>query len=556
MKLFFAWIESTEVFLKDIHCKEDLNIFKCVISQREAETAVARLLTNFDEQLVCQINQNQKPRYAIISCHDGKDTHVLLRGRLVHIPRYANDGLLEWELNAESIDAGDQIKNVIETLQKDSDFEAGFYDSVGIADVLESRTELLCWDRTTGYLTLSDILSGKKKKEISSEIFDDSLVMKLGVTPLNSVHVSVEANWQQRYEDVINLAPLIARKFSHGIINTLTVDSLVKSWPREGDKIGPAKTRCNTGYTVVKSRLQRLPNGINGLPMTTQPLYVSDKGGEPHLKTFQHGWFKASLWVNWNYKQACREVIEFSVLNGAPSTGGGRLNLNFKITDGNRYAEKSWSSTVFRSDRGKRLLSYAEKVARAHMAGSSRQLEVEFCVPFNALYDVDLDTSVTVKHERLPGGQVTGKVVSYQLRMMADQWVVWVKLATKPTGDRLYGCEDGIEKACLETLEDSCFSIDYTKDNAPTDWHLKKISGDVPRDPELFRINDLVEHISVKGDAKDQIDALHKAQYPAVMNYKDAIRNESFHLMIQFMNLTPKSICESKWERRLPIIVF
>jgi hypothetical protein len=450
MRLFFAWIESNEVFSKDIHCREDLIIFKCIISQRETETAVARLLTNSDKIGAPEMGQNPKPCYAIISCDDGKDIYVLLRGRLVNIPRYANDGLLEWELNAESPDAARQIKDMIDVLQKDPDFEAGFYDSVGISDVLESRTELLCWDRTTGHLTLSDVLYGAKQKTVSSEIFEDSLVVKLGSTPLNAVHVTLEANWQQTYDDVINLAPLIARKFSRGIINTLTIDALVKNWPREGDKIGPAKTRCNTGYTVVKSRLQRLPNGVNGLPLTTQPLYVSDKGAEPRLKTFNHGWFKASLWVNWDYKQLCREVVAFSVLNSTPATGGRVLNLNFKVMNGNNYAETRSSPTVLRSDRGKRLLGYVEKVARAHMIGSSRQLEVEFCVPFSALHDVDLDTSIEVKHNRLPGGVVVGKVISYQLRMSAGQWIIWVKLAARA----MVGGSDAAENAHVESLDE------------------------------------------------------------------------------------------------------
>ena len=67
---------------------------------------------------------------------------------------------------------------------------------------------------------------GSKHKYIGDEILNDSLVARIGKTPLNAVHVTVEANWQQRHTDVINIAPLIARKFSRGLINTLTVDAL------------------------------------------------------------------------------------------------------------------------------------------------------------------------------------------------------------------------------------------------------------------------------------------------------------------------------------------
>lgn len=550
MKLFFAWIELNEVFLSEIHAREDLRIFKCVIAQRETETAVARLLTD-----ACAINedsQSKKPRYGVISFFDGETTHVLMRGKLVHIPRHAADGFLEWELNAEADDAKSQINQLVEKLKVDPTFEAGFYDNVGLSEVLESRQEVMCWDRVTGRLQLSDVLTGSMQESIKDEILKDTLVVRIGKTPVNAVHVTVEATWHQRYSDVINVAPLIARKFSKGIMNTLTVDALEKSWPREGDKIGLGKTRKNTGYAVVKSWLKRLPKGVNGLPAMTSPFYLSEHGKAPRLMSFRHGWFKACLWVNWVYMQLCRESVDFSVLNVSPTTGGQVRHLHFNIADGDAYAEQASASTVLRSGRGRKLLAYAERVAKAHIRGSSRQLEVEFCVPFERLWHVNLDKTVEVTHQDLPGGRIVGKVMAYQLRMTSDSWVVWVKIgACVDVSD--VGDSDVLGAVASEFMDDFVVT-NYVVDDE-NHWRLVKVSGDVPRDPSLFRVHDLVESITVTGDGKRQTDALKEAQYPAMMHYKDALLDHAFSLEIKFMDLQPKPLCESRWERALPLVV-
>ncbi|MES2252814.1 MAG: hypothetical protein V4482_03910 [Pseudomonadota bacterium] len=548
MKLFFAWIESNEVFVPEIHMCEDLRIFKCVISQRETEAAVARLLTDSAIESSKDAKRHTKePRHGIISFYDGTKARVLMRGKLVHIPRYAADGLLEWELNAEAVDAAAQINRLVEKLKADPTFESGFYTHVGLADVLESRMEIMCWDRETGRLALSNILHGTKHEIITDEILGDSLVVKMGVTPVNAVHVTMEVNWQQRYTDVINLAPLIARKFTCGIINTLTIGALAKSWPHEGDKIGLVKTRKNTGYHVVKSWLKRLPKGLNGFASTTVPLYMSENGKEPRLRTFHHGWFKGCLWVNWEYKQPCREVVEFSMLNASPVAGGQVRHLQFRLADADAYLEKASAATVLRTDRGNRLLTYAKRVAQAHIVGASRQLEVEFCVPFERLWHVNLDTTLDVAYEGLPGGRVVGKVISYQLRATSKCWVVWVKIAAAM--DAVNQAESADHVPIAAEFVDDCIS------EGENDWPLVKVSGDVPRDPSLFRLADLVESIVVKGDGAAQLEVLQAAQYPASVHYRDALQDEAFSLEVQFMDLQPKPLCEARWERAVPIVV-
>ncbi len=210
-----------------------------MISQRETEAAVARILTDATADDVMELGDLTQS-HALISYHDGQQAHVLFRGHVSRIPNSKGDGFMEWELNAERSDAMQQIRCLVDELKQNPSFEAGFYNSVGIAEVLENRSDVIHWNRETGRLELSNLFVGRKTKTLSDEIFNDSLVVRMGQTPLNAVHVSVEANWTQRYEDVFNLAPLIARQFKHKMISTLTIKSLIRQWPRVGDKIGRA----------------------------------------------------------------------------------------------------------------------------------------------------------------------------------------------------------------------------------------------------------------------------------------------------------------------------
>jgi hypothetical protein len=194
-------------------------------------------------------------------------------------------------------------------------------------------------------------------------------------------------------------------------------------------------------------------------------------------------------------------------------------------------------------------LDYAERVARAHVVGASRQLEVEFCVPFERLWQVDLDTSIDVTHDGLPGGRIVGKVISYQLRATSECWVVWVKIAAAVDAGNVVDTSS----VAAEFLDDYVLG-DYVAEYA-NDWPLLKVAGDVPRDPSLFRVSDLVESIAVKGDGNRQMEVLQAAQYPAVTHYKDSLRDEAFSLEVKFMDLQPKSSCEMRWERAFPIVV-
>lgn len=347
------------------------------------------------------------------------------------------------------------------------------------------------------------------------------------------------------------MAPLIARQFKHKMISTLTIKSLIRQWPRVGDKIGRIKTRRNSGYEVVKSTLTRFGT-VKGFPSVTPPIYLGEPGQEPRFRHFNYGWFKGSLWINWHYKQPCREVVNFSVLNVNACAGGGVRQLAFKLGHADSYLTRQSATTLLRTERGTKLLDYAASVAKAHMAGSQRQLEIECCVPFDCFRDVDLDTTVVVEYPDIPGKRVAGKVVSYRLVIAPDQWFVWVKVAAAVTTvaavkvlDRSYD-----RVVCSEFISD-----DYAK-SLSSDWALYPSGSDhdVPDDPETFRMHDLVESIRIGGDSATQVDALMAAQYPNHTDYKAVLRDHLCFLNVQFRSLEPKPVMTATWERGTPIM--
>jgi hypothetical protein len=394
------------------------------------------------------------------------------------------------------------------------------------------------WDRCSGALSLSNLVHGRAHKIVEGEIFDGSLKVTLGATPLNQVNVQVEANWVQRHEGVFNVAPMIGGQFPKGVMNTLTPNALIQQWPRVGDKIG-SKGGRGFGYTVVKSALKRLKaEALEGMRQTTDPIEILDRG-KVLKKIFKYAWFKGSLWLNWLYRQPCGERLSFSVSREAAVVEGNVRQLILKLPHADGYLSHPSAVSLFQEPRGVALLNYAKAVAMAHMRGSMRQLEVEFAVPFSKAWAIDLDTSVTIRHRSIPNGALTGKIVRYAFVCDADQWVAVVQVA-----------------APLQSIEPV---------GALQAWDLVCVNDEVRSqlvDPATFMVDDLVEEIEVGGDATLQVTALQGAALTCGEGPKqggarslEVLKAEPFFVHMRLRNLTPRPFAAVAWVQRGSFVV-
>ncbi len=520
MKIFLVWVKSLQKFEnKDLQklvmeqgdCGMN-RLFHVSISQNESQVAMVKMMTDitYDDMVDCL----QKARVLTNDARDlsqlqavfvlqktPDDCDVLFCGHVSGVPLIKGDRLIEWEFTAQPHDGIQQMQKMTTDLlsaSKAGEFESVFYDDVELADVLESRPQVMHWNRCKGQLLLSDLFKGRKHKEVEGDVFEGSLQVVLGENPLKAVNVMVETKWCQEVEKFFDLAPLIAKTFPQGVINTLTPTALLRQWPKVGTVLmgrltSKESTTAGTSCVeVVKSELYRKPVGdLQGIKRRTKTFK------EIATKAFavKYVWFGAKLWVRWFYKRDRIERVRFQVVNPLVQNGLAQRTLIFRVpreVGQGCVAQVKGIQTVLTTQRGLEWLVYAKRVAKVHLAATSRQVEVSFTVPFSQYYDVDLDTCIHLKHYSLPQGFIYGKVIRYVLEMKESAWQVRITIAAT--------IRQGIVGG--ESLQED-------------DWHFEKEECEQEErvgedekssyfEPELACVEDIVHELNISGNAFEQ----------------------------------------------------
>ena len=481
MKIYFAWVKDKQQFQNIESLKrEDLKIFKLMISQKEGEAALAKILVPTNAPVLSS--------WAVISCEDQNQKFtVLFQGQPLGFPRNFNQDFAEIELSAEPKDAARQLSELAGQLKM-----APFYDDLFIEpgddnpiNVLEARPELFCWDRCLGTVGLSNVFQGKRRLDLSDGVLADSLKIGLGDVPLDAVEVEVKAEWVQKANGELNLFPKIAQSFSNGKINTLTPNALVHHWPKVGDKIGPTKTRKKSGYQVTKSFLEKInpprTGGLNLYPTLSPEFSLGPDRKPVRLKRV---WFKGELWLDWKYRQKRTEVARFMLHHDFQLKGKIRprhKKLKIQLQNIGEFLPGSDSASFFQTDKGKQVIDHAIEMAKAYLAGTARCIEVEFQVSLEQALDIGLDDTVVLKNDFIPGGCLEGKVMEYRFEINEQERVVWVRL--------------GVAAGAIEAEKSAISFLSY-EGQQPTQGIIN---------PEALTVEDFVKHIHVHGSAEDQI---------------------------------------------------
>ncbi len=492
MKFYFAWVSYPQSLpiTKEL-CQEDLKIFRLVIHQQENEVAIAKVWVP-PESII-------KNMWAVISYEDNqKQTHTLFQGRPVGFPRVLSQEHVEIELSAEPNNAQQQLTQYAEELKVPVLYDSLFIERNDDNPVngLEARNDLFYWDRCTGKLSLSNLFEGKRHLDLSAFILDGTLKLRLGETPLSSIHVEVQAEWTQRVEGEFNLFPKIAEKFSQGKMNTLTPQQLLKNWPKIGEKIGPEKTRKQSGYQVVRSVLEEVPalrTGILNLyPSVTPEIRVQEDAQPQRLK---RSWFEGELWLDWHYRQKRREVACFTLQQQTQLDGRIRPYhkcLKIQLQKIDSLLDASCAS-FFHTPRGQQAIDHALERAKAYLAGRSRCVDVQFQVPFEKGFDISLDDTVILQGNFIPYKKLQGKVVEYHIKVTETEKTVWIRLGVA------VGQQQQNFKVASHHQTPSGISYQPFKSQYP-------VQGVI--DPEKITLDRLVESVVVHGDGKEQTDFL------------------------------------------------
>lgn len=536
MITYFAWSKKGERFDPEIHQRCDLDILKLTIDHREGEVAIATLVVPY------VLMQLQDQHHAFIS-QGGK---LLFSGRLIALPVEIKDDLVSLELTAEPLDGNSQLQNLGLTLKEPPYWDTSFVDPLeqeNPAEWLEGRSALFAWDRLTGEVCVSNLFEGRNLVDFSSVFFSDSLKLHLAETPLSSLSVTVTAEWVQKGDGEISLGNKIASAFPGGMINTLTPQALETTWPKEGQRIG------RSGYWVIQSGLRTVTpprTRILDIYPTVTPEFMAwdETTQQPKPIRAHRFWMVGTLILGWRYHQKRREIVKFTLSQKTQMQGRIRplsRSLNLRLQE----LIPSPGGTFFLTRRGRQVVEHALERAQAHLAASARCLEVEFMIPFEAGFPLSMDYSVRLVDPRIPGGEVVGKVVAYQLYKDGLKSYAWVRLAASigvkindfPFSNDINYAQVDYGPTAIPVVYQTASGLFY--ENYA---HQKPKEGIV--ETQNLTLHELIKDVLVSHTAEQQIQALQSQQYPINDNVKSNLEDIPTVISLDLLNLKTKSVAE------------
>lgn len=206
----------------------------------------------------------------------------------------------------------------------------------------------------------------------------------------------------------------------------------------------------------------------------------------------------------------------------------------------------SASSSFFISERGRQTIIHAIEIAKAHLAGSSRCIEIEFEVPLLSAVDITLNDSVHIKSDKIPGGEVTGKVTEYNFSITPSGAIARIRLGVaagaKENSIDLLPKDEGYaqEDYCAENNQ-TCFMI-------PSGIRFKAYHNQTPKEgilnPDGLRLHDFIKRVDVKGDAESQCRYLYENGYPARENTLGCLSEIPTVIDVELLDLRTKDRLE------------
>jgi hypothetical protein len=364
---------------------------------------------------------------------------------------------------------------------------------------------VLFFDGKCGDVRFSNLLQGSQKKDLSAVAIGNTIEMHYLRHATTGVDFGIHARWQQEGTGILDLEPIIAKHFPKNKINTYTPSSLMSGWPKNAAHLCAdfSKTK-NSGYRVLESSLsivQPPRTGVlNVYPSLSPPCFIKNAQGIAQQKRFKRYWLKGELVVQWHFIQPRHEVLQVHL--GPEGGKRKKLVLNLQTLPGEMQTQANFFNTAY----GKSIINTVTRIAHAHWLYANRRLEVCLTVPFDVCASVDLDSSVHIEHESLPGGTFTGKVVRTRFVQNGTRGLGYVWIRSGRTLENL--CTSDLKGAIVE---------------------------DVFARIKSFRAQDFVENVEILNDSETQIQKIQDADdQDATL----ALMENPTHIDVKMLDLT------------------
>ena len=522
MKFIFDWCQKFDEEKRE--WRNDAKVLSLEIFQRECCFASAKVSIFLTD--TSSIFSKKYAKIGVQLDDSVSKIDLLFSGRVVSFPIAFEKSCVQLELISEPKNYQNQLNefeqknidqyqriNKHQFIKEPLNFDDLFFSEDDLNNptiFLEGGTKCFYWDMKNGELFLSDINQGEKNIEIcSKDILENSMNISLAREPYKKVSVSLSTKWTQYLSGLIDLYPFIAKKFSDGIICSLT---------NIKNKIRKLCNLHNDGYDILSCTVKETdPSKLIPLKIfskTSAKFTLSDEESPKKTEiTFKKFYFHGEMLLNWRRKQKRSETVNLNIVNTNVDYGREKkiyLKLNaiqlprqypnwnffahYKSGDkilfdgfifeckenhfsGGSFDEIKWNklekipdalindncNSFFETERGKNAIKYALQNAIALMNYSSRYVEISFCVNAANFLHTTINDQITLIDRRFESGKITGKIIKTRLLANANKKIMQITIASslnKHISDSLDQINTYIDTLKIADNEKSTMKID------------------------------------------------------------------------------------------------
>lgn len=395
------------------------------------------------------------------------------------------------------------------------------------SDFLENSNKIFYWDKISGKVSLSCYFNGKNTFDIGNNYIKESFVLKQTHLPFNACETLIKVNWLQHLEGSFNLAPYISKAFKDGKIATLTPESLVFEWPKNGHKLG--ENNKKSGYKVLNSYIRLINHSL------TKPI-VSNFKNEEKLKTFKISYFKGYLKVFWKYCQPREEEFKLKVQfkdNYKLSNRAYKIPISINLPENEK-------AVFFETNEGKNLLEYAQKIILAKIKASTRCQEIKFKTTWELAKKITINDAITINAEKFCKEKITGKVKKIEMHAKGLNKIASITIA----------CANF--KLINSAIKTPILNNNYIYENLIGNEIESKNKLEGITHSILFGKN-LVEKIIVKNSATEQEEIIKNEAKKGIQAIEYAIADFPTVIEINLKDLRTKPVLKRNFEKILTI---
>ena len=455
------------------------------------------------------------------------DNKVVLNGKLAKPPKQLSGNLYELVLTQIFPNQTSQLLSLRKQLTKNGAHKLFTrYERFNFPhEWLDNNSRLLYWT-SKGKISLSNIVKGNTTHNLSKSLLEEPKFSYTQI-PLRTVKVNLRAEWSQIISGYMDIAPMIARKFYGGIINTLTPDALLTNWPSAGKRLGGSE------YRIAESSINEIKppkTGVLNIYPQTTPVILDYSDGNLKEVKGRYCWYKASLLLSWATKQKRQEIASIS-LNNSLATAEKTKILNITLQNICDYDPAQASrASFFNTKTGIKAIEHAIKIAESHLVASSRCLRVEVTVPLEIGLALSLDDDIIVPHKNLIGKKLTAKVNSIKLQIRADRAIAKITALATYTGK----AKSTMSATKKYTVKD-CIQEDILTSGTGISFEIKEPQED------LDEHKSIVEDINVSNDGNSQTQALLANQYPKTQSARKVLAGLATNISVRLKPLVKQN---------------